>query len=376
MDTGAPPKRTFHKIIAPIEGLITKATRRFDSDKGYRKFFTRLHVLSQIYFQLSDLRSLRELGEALREDERVQEVMGTNGVDNSNISRANEHRTFAIFRYIFHSLFPKARSCAEPALGLLATLHKVKILDGSFIRCCASMAWAKYKRTKNGLKIHLLLDLRLIPDKLVITAEARDEREIPRQVMKRGVTYIFDRGYNCYALFAQMSRSGVFFITRLLANAVYEIVGQLPLDEEAIKRGILGDFRILLGGPTTRVGIVFRLVIYRAPDGKLFSFLTNRWDLSPWMICEMYRYRWQIELFFRWIKQNLKVKRFIGRSENAVLIQLYAALITFLLLQIFASKAQGAQRVTRWLLRRVRRTLFYPIPAGEISAYLAAIDTS
>jgi hypothetical protein len=167
MSTEAPRKRTFHKFIAPIERLITKATRRFDSDKGYRKFFTRLHVLSQVYFQLSDLRSLRELGEALREDERVQEVMETSGVDSSNISRANEHRTFAIFRYIFHGLFPKARSCAEPSLGLLATLHKIKILDGSFIRCCASMAWAKYKQTKNGLKIHLLLDLRLIPDKFL-----------------------------------------------------------------------------------------------------------------------------------------------------------------------------------------------------------------
>jgi len=376
MNIEAPPKRTFHKLIAPIEGLIAKAIQRFDSDKGYRKFFTRPHVLSQIYFQLSDLRSLRELGEALREDEQVQEVMETDGVDNSNLSRANERRTFAIFRYIFHGLFPKARRCAGPALGLLATLHKVKILDGSFIRCCASMAWARYKQTQKGLKLHLLLDLWLIPDKLVVTAGTCDERDILRQVIKRGVTYIFDRGYNCYTLFAQMSRSGVFFVTRLLVNAVYEIVDQLPLDEEAIRRGILGDFRILLGGPTTRVAVVFRLIIYQAPDGKLFSFLTNRWDLSPWMICEMYRYRWQIELFFRWIKQNLKVKRFIGRSENAVLIQLYAALITFLLLQIFASKAQDAQRVTRWLLRRVRRTLFYPIPAAEITTYLAAIDTS
>lgn len=95
--------------------------------------------------------------------------MGTIGVDNSNISRANEHCTFAIFRYIFHGLFPKARSCAEPALELLAALHKVKILDGSFIRCCALMTWAKYKQTKNGLKLCLLLDLRLIPDKLVVT---------------------------------------------------------------------------------------------------------------------------------------------------------------------------------------------------------------
>jgi hypothetical protein len=376
MTITTPTKRTFHKFIAPIDGLITQATARFGSDKGYRKFFTRLHVLSQIYFQISDLKSLRDLGEALREDERVQEVLETTGVDNSNISRANEQRSFAIFRYLFHSLFPKALGCAEPALGVLATLHKVKILDSTFIRCCAAMAWATYRQTKNGVKAHLLLDLHLIPEKLVVTAGTGSDRDILRQIIKRGVTYIFDRGYNCYDLFAQMSRTGAFFVTRLLDNAVYEIVEMLPLDPAAVRQGLLGDYRIRLGVPATQVAFYFRLVVYWAPDGRIFRFLTNRWDLPPLVICDMYRFRWQIELFFRWIKQNLKVKRFIGRSENAVLIQLYAALITFLLLQIFACKSEGRQRVTRWVLQRIKRSLFYTVPNAEIAAYVAAIDTS
>jgi len=371
-----PTKRTFHKFIAPIEGLMTKATQRFSSDKGYRKFFTRLHVLSQIYFQVSDLKSLRDLGEALREDERVQEALETTGVDNSNLSRANEQRSFVVFRHIFHCLFPKALSCAEPALGLLATLYKVKILDSTFIQCCAAMAWATYKKTKHGLKAHLLLDLRLIPEKLVVTPGNGSDRDILRQIIKRGVTYIFDRGYNCYELFEQMSLAGAFFITRLLDNAVYQIVELFPLDPEAVRQGVVGDHRIRLGVPATQVSVYFRMIIYQAPDGRFFRFLTNRCDLPPLVICDMYRYRWQIELFFRWIKQNLKVKRFIGRSENAVLIQLYAALITFLLLQILASKAEGMKRVTRWLLLRIKRTLFYSIPAAEVAAYLAATDTS
>jgi hypothetical protein len=90
----------------------------------------------------------------------------------------------------------------------------------------------------------------------------------------------------------------------------------------------------------------------------------------------MYRYRWQIELFFRWIKQNLKVKRFLGRNKNAIFIQLYAALITFLLLQIFICKAEGKKHVNRWLLLRIKRTLFYSVPEAEVAAYSVAFDTS
>ena len=376
MSTEAQTKRTFHKFIAPIEGFIAKATGRFDSDKGYRKFFTRPHVLSQIYFQLSDLKSQRDLGAALCEDKQVQDALETTGVDHSNISRANEQRSFAIFRYIFHCLFPQALSCAAPALGLLAILHKVKILDSTFLQCCASMAWATYKKTKNGLKAHLLLDLSLLPEKLVVTAGNGSDRDVLRQIIKRGVTYIFDRGYNCYELFAQMSLAGAFFVTRLFDNAVYQIVETFYLDPEAILQGLIGDYRIRLGVPATQVSVCFRMIVYWAPDGRIFRFLSNRFDPPALAICDMYRYRWQIELFFRWIKQNLKVKRFLGRNKNAIFIQLYAALITFLLLQIFTCKAEGKKHVNRWLLLRIKRTLFYSVPEAEVAAYSVALDTS
>lgn len=124
------------------------------------------------------------------------------------------------------------------------------------------------------------------------------------------------------------------------------------------------------------MGVLFRLVVYQASDSELYSFLTNRWDLPPWIICDVYRHRWSIELFFRWIKRHVKVKHFIGRSKNAVLIQLYAALISFLLIQILADKVYGLSKVTRRLLMRVRRSLFNSCSHQEIPAYLAAIDSS
>jgi len=368
-------KRFFHKFIAPIRGAVERATQRYDSDKRYRMLFTRPHVNLHLFFQLSDCESQRDLAQELKEDPNLQEVVGCPSVNHSSLSRANARRTFRVFRYIFHALYPKAISCAGSVLKSLEGLKQVKILDESFLECCASMAWAQYRKTKNGLKLHLLLDLRRIPDKLVLTPGRENERSVLKQIFRRGVTYIIDRGYNSYELFTRMTRSGAFFVTRLLANAVFEIIEPLPLSLENINRGVVGDCLIYLGGPNTRCPFKLRLITYWAEDGRIYRYLTNRLDLDPWIVCEMYHWRWQIELFFRFIKQYLKVKRFLGRNENAVLIQLYAALITFMLLQIYAKMAENLDRVTKRVLRRVRRRLFNRVSDDEIAAYLAAIGS-
>ena len=367
-------KRFFHKFIAPIGGAVERATQRYDSDKRYRMLFTRPHVNLHLFFQLSDCESQRDLAQELEEDRDLQEAVGCPSVNHSSLSRANARRTFRVFRYIFHALYPKAISCAGSVLKSLEGLKQVKILDESFLECCASMAWAQYRKTKNGLKLHLLLDLRRIPDKLVLTPGRENERAVLEQIFRRGVTYIIDRGYNSYQLFGKMMAQGAFFVTRLLSNAVYQVVECRLLSEENRQRGIIADWKILLGCPQSRCPFPLRLVIYLTPEGKLYRFLTNRFDLDPWIVCEMYRWRWQIELFFRFIKQYLKVKRFLGRNENAVLIQLYAALITFMLLQIYAKIAENRERVTKRVLRRVRRRLLRPITEDEIVAYLVAID--
>jgi len=364
---------------------MKRATQRYDSDKRYRILFTQPHVNLHLLFQLSDCESQRDLAQELEEDQNLQEAVGCSSVNHSSLSRANAGRTFRVFRYIFHALYPKAISCAGPVLKSLEGLKQVKILDESFLQCCASMAWAQYRKTKNGLKLrpeglsseglHLLLDLRRIPDKLVLTPGRENERGVLKQIFRRGVTYIIDRGYNSYDLFIRMTRSGAFFVTRLLANAVFEIIEPLPLSLENIDRGVIGDCLIYLGGPNTRCPFKLRLITYWAEDGKVYRYLTNRLDLDPWIVCEMYHWRWEIELFFRFIKQYLKVKRFLGRNENAVLIQLYAAMITFMLLQIYAKVAENLDRVTKRVLRRVRRRLFNWVSDDEIAAYLAAIGS-
>jgi len=330
--------------------------------------------LSLIFYHLAkDIDGLRALAEALHDNDQVQEMTGTAGVDVSNLCRANQNRTFEVFRSIFQGLYPLALSVAGNDLGPLKTLGPARLCDGSFLAACLSMAWATYRSGKNKVKIHLFLDLDLLPDTLVVTAGNGSERDILRQAIQQGVTYIFDRGYNCYPLFAQIATAGAFFITRLLSNAEFEVVASLPVSPAEAQQGVLADQLIYLGGPTTRLDLILRLVIYRARDGKVYRFLTNRFDLPALTICDAYHYRWQIELFFRWIKQYLQVKRFLGRSENAVKIQLYAALIAFLLLRIYARKILGAKKLTVHHLRQVKNTMANDVLAEEIVSYLASL---
>jgi len=361
--------------VAPLSKFIGKATRKLNSDWHYRKFFTREHVLSQVYFQVSDEASLRGLAQALNEDSRVKEIVDNKGVDLSSLSRANSHRTYQVFEFLFESLFPISLACCGQDLGPLATLGPLRIVDGTFMQCVASMVWASYQEKKNGVKGHLLLSAGDdLPERLVLTEGKGSERAVWKQLLQRGVTYIIDRGYNCYGLFNTVAVKGAFFVTRLLTGAAFEVVQELPVDEEDRSKGVLSDRKIRLGKGKKAVKVLLRLVTFQAGDGKVYRFLTNRMDLRALLVCELYHRRWEIELFFRFMKNYLKVKQFLGRSENAVLIQLYAALIAFLLLRLYAKIKEGSNKLTLQILRAAKHRLFARIPHHEITEYLARLQ--
>ena len=369
-------KKLFHKLVAPVKSPMDVAVKRFKTNKGYRKFFTEEQVYTQIHYQLEDgNNSLRALNEARNDDEKVKELLQVHEIDVSNLSRANKNRDYRVFRYIFHALFPKALKACKNELGALGSIPKVKILDGSFLECCMSMLWANYKKTKNACKLHLLMDLNNLPEKIILTDGKKSERDILRKIIKRGVTYIVDRGYNCYSLFAKISQKKAFFITRLLKNAVFEILKELDVSDEDGEKGIISDQLILLGGNSTEPKKIFHLITFKANTGKIYRFLTNRMDLEALIIEELYGCRWQIELFFRWIKMHLKIKHFLGKSKNAVLIQLYAGLITFLLLRIFAEKIYH-RTLDLPLFRKIRHHLSMKVSSKEIKEYLMDIDIS
>ena len=196
--------------------------------------------------------------------------------------------------------------------------------------------WASFRRTKSAVKIHTLLDHSgYLPAFVSITDGKTHETKVATSInLEKGSIIAEDRAYTDYKWFAQLQEKGVFFVTRQKTNAVYKVTERRPVNK---KQGLCSDQTIVLTGTKGRLcPHPLRRVGYRDPETKThYVFITNNFKLAAKTIADIYKERWQIEIFFRWIKQNLKIKAFIGNSRNAVMMQIYVALIAYLLLCMF-----------------------------------------
>jgi transposase len=214
--------------------------------------------------------------------------------------------------------------------------HKdaVRLIDSTTIDLCKQQfEWAKFRSGKSGVKIHTVYD----PDARTPTffsitdAKKHDKKAAEQMPLLDGATYVFDRAYNDYSWFHDMTVRNIRFVGRMKSNAKFEVAEEFPISGE----GVLKDQLIRLSSPMTRKqypAALRRVCFKREEDGKVLSFITNDLERTAAEIADLYKQRWQIELFFKWIKQNLKIKRFIGTSENAVKIQIIIAMIAYLLL--------------------------------------------
>ena len=289
-------------------------------------------------------------------------------LDQSSFSRANQNHDFRVWRQCFHSLWPLVKQQVHPRQ--LEGLGKVLLVDGSFFDCMHQMFWAIYGHTCNKVKGHFFYDLDGLPEKLVLTDGKGSEREILRHELKAFVTYIVDRGYDEYQLYRDIIKKHAHLVTRLKKSANFEVLEQRLVPVDQVILGVVSDQTVRLGSDDNTVKL--RLVVYRDTDGKEWQYLTTRFDLAAYTIVELYSYRWQIELFFGWIKRHLQLSHWYSYDKNGVLIQLYAALITFLLLKLYSAlcgkvhfKAMHIDFV-RW----VRRHLFDQIAEADIISYL------
>jgi hypothetical protein len=275
---------------------------------------------------------LRAIDSGIKADEKLQQYTGT--ISFSQISRVNGERKSGLFKSVFDEVFLRL-SKEDSGRELPAGWGRLKILDSTLVRLSLSMfSWAKYQKTTAGLKIHTEYDLLLdCPDKIVVSEGiVHDKKKMDEFVTKSGVTYIFDRAYLDYELYDSYCEKGIFFVTRLKSNAVFEVV-----EERKVRDGgkVLADKTVILGGGDKRMNHKLRIIqVVDSSNGELFYILTNRFDLTAEEIAEIYRLRWSIEIFFKWIKQHLKIKHFYGQNLNAVLIQIYSALILYCLLKI------------------------------------------
>jgi hypothetical protein len=367
--------RFFHQIVSPLLVFLPDLAAKHQTNYGYRKFFSEAHLLLSIYAHLTRAESVNDLAEQLADPKvmTAQLVGQLEPIQASTISRANAHRSYLLWQDLFvglyHQLSPHFK---QLHLGGLSGLNEVRIVDGSLFEALSTMLWASYSSTKNKLKGHFFLDLNGLPAKLIVSAGKASEREVLLAQIEKGVTYVFDRGYNSYQLFGQIEAKGAYFVTRLLDNAVFSLKEELRIYEADQKLGVETDQLIELKDETGKVQLL-RLITYRTAKGKTYRYLTNRFDLYALAIVRLYLWRWEIETFFCWLKRHLVFSHWYSENENGVRIQLFAGLLTYLLLRLYAA-TKGESKVRIGQVRQVRHWLSLEISRAELVAYQAKLQ--
>lgn len=387
--------RLFHLLAAPLLAFLPQAIESHNSNYRSHKFKAHHHLLLSVFAQLSGAASSIALIEELNEVDphsNLRQMIGfefdefgqPSTLNQSSLSRANTSRSYRLWKYCFHKLWQTAK--AHCSTSLLEGLGRIVAVDGTLLDCLPKMSWANYRSTKNKLKGHFFFNLDGLPERLVLTVGTGSERDVLRTNLRVGVTYLIDRGYNDYALFAQMMKSHSHFVTRLLSNAVVEARKDYRVDQKAQTFGVVSDQLVFLGKGKGKgkgkekdeAGVELRMVVFRDLAGKEYRYITSRLDISAISVVELYLNRWAIETFFGWIKRHLQLGHWYSENENGVLIQLYAALITFLLLKIYAAHATKvdfrAMRVE--FIRWVRRHLCDEVSADQWSSYCALLDNT
>jgi hypothetical protein len=321
------------KLIPRIEfERMVKETGAEHASKGLSSWS---QFVAMMFCQLGRAHSLREIEGGLKSCEGKLVHLGIEAPARSSLSYANAHRPWQLFERVFYRLFERlAGSVRLPKKFRFK--HKLVSLDSTVIDLCLSMFdWAKFRRTKGAVKLHLVLDHEgYLPCYGVITdGSVHDVKVAWRIPFPAGTVVVDDRGYNDYRLFAYWTDSGVFFVTRMKDHAQFELVEERPVPQN---RNILKDQTIRLTGVGAQdkcPHLLRRVEAVREDTGETLVFLTNHHGLGASTVAAIYKERWQVELFFKALKQNLRLKTFVGTSANAVKIQIWAALIAMLLLR-------------------------------------------
>ena len=342
-------KTRFREILEGLpRGIFDRLVDDLNADK-YTKGFGRWdQLLAMVFAQLSGVKSLRELEVAFNEQAMHHYHLGTDHIRRSTLADANSRRSVDLFARVCAYLMQSAHRKLRKELG-----DMLYLLDSSPIHLTGAGFddWARHYRSNvsQGLKLHLMLEgHRQVPVFTRITQAQANDLKVGRGVpLESGATYVFDMGYCDYNWWHRIDRIGSTFVTRLKKNASVRVSGQQAIPTESAH--ILEDAVIQLNNRNVKsqtqknayYGKALRRITVDRPDKKTpLIVVTNNFDLSAHEIAELYKKRWAIELFFKWIKQNLKIKRFLGRSENAVRTHLLTALISYLLLQLYQQKQQ------------------------------------
>ena len=312
-----------------------RAVKEHRAERHARGFTCWGQFVAMLFCQLGRAKSLREICGGLACAEGKLSHLGITAPKRTTLAYANEHRPWQLYQTVFFQLLARCQAVAH-GRRKFRFKNPLLSLDASVIDLCASVFdWATYRRTKGAVKLHLLLDHDgYLPCYAVITEGRRHEVTVARTLtFPPGTILVMDRGYVDFAWFAELTRQGVFFVTRLKDNAVYTVLGTRAVPA----RGpVVRDELITLTGVRTAAKCPYPLRVVEVTDpvtGDPLVFLTNQLTVGPTTIARIYKDRWQIELLFKALKQHLKVKTFVGTSANALHIQRWTALIALLVLK-------------------------------------------
>jgi len=312
--------------------------QRYRGDRRSRNFSCLDQFLCMAFAQLTYRDSLRDIETCLRAIQSKLYHLGIRGkVSRSTLADANERRDWRIYSDFAQALIRHARQLyAADSFGVDLE-HTAYALDSTTIDLCLSLfPWAEFRRNKGAIKLHTLLDLRgNIPCFVLITdGKTSDVTVLDKLVIEPGAFYVKDRGYIDFARLHRFTRNMAFFVTRAKRNMDYSRRCYRPVDKST---GLRSDQTIILTGPKTSKAypVPLRRVSFCDPETeKRFVFLSNNFLLPALTIARIYKCRWQVELFFKWIKQNLRIKTFYGTSPNAVKTQIWIAISVYVLVAI------------------------------------------
>ncbi|MDQ8201323.1 IS4 family transposase [Pelagicoccus enzymogenes] len=337
--------------------------------RASRSFTARDQFLCMAFAQLTYRESLRDIEACLESQANLLYAMGIRGsATRTNLAYANEHRSWKVYFELAQILIRKARRLYATDRYILEIDEIVYAIDSSTIDLCMNLfPWARFRRRKSAIKLHAMIDLSgSIPAFIAVTeGRVHDVNALDWILFEAGAFYVLDRGYVDFLRLARIHAAGAFFVTRAKANMSYYVRESRPVDKTT---GLRSDQTIRLNGTKTKTLFphnLRRVSFLDAESGKLLAFVTNNFEIEALVVAKIYKSRWQIELFFKWIKQNLRVKSFFGLTENAVKTQIWIAVCVYLMVAILNKTLRIEQSMSR-ILQVISVNIFSKDPIHQL----------
>lgn len=356
----------FHQLLQFVPwDKFDRLVAAHGSDHRVRRMTTKGQLIALMFGQLTGAQSLREIEIGMASHAQRLYHLGASKPARSTFADANAKRPAALFADLFAIMTANAGRGLRRLVG-----EAVHLVDATSIRLTEmSRSWADYEAHGALVKLHVDFDAdRVVPANIAITpARMNDVSLIATMPIEPGATYVFDLGYYDFSWWSRLDAVGCRFVTRLKTNTRPRILKERTVTADGIlsDRIVAIDQRLNRNRANPLASIALREVVVATGDGRSLRLLTNHLDASAAEIGALYKARWQIELFFRWVKQHLKIKRFLGTSENAIRIQIAVALIVFLVLRMAAEATRSAASLLTFV-RLVRANLMHLRPLDDL----------